>query len=86
MALTDEIARTQPRSRLGCFSALIATTAVASDDLVSVTIPAIDPAVQWGPARFVTGGGATLPERGDIALVIFDESHTPYVIGWWPSA
>jgi hypothetical protein len=68
----------------GVFSGVISTTALTSTDLVSVIIPAVDDQIEYGPCMWQPRSDATLPERGDFALLVFDNERTPYIIAWWP--
>lgn len=68
----------------GVFACVIQTTAANANDLVPVVIPAVDDNLQFGPCMWQPRSDATLPERGDFALVIFDNDRTPYIIAWWP--
>ena len=50
-----------------------------------VTLPGFpDPKLQFGPCRWQARDAVTLPERGNPALVCFDENDVPWVIAWSP--
>lgn len=86
MSYADELLK-RPRdgaSYAGVFSGVISTTAADSTDLVSVIIDAIDGSIEYGPCLWQPRSDPTLPERGDLALIVFDNHRTPYVIAWWP--
>lgn len=41
--------------------------------------------VEWGPAIWSPQWGASLPLRGDMALIVFDNNRRPWVISWVPA-
>lgn len=41
--------------------------------------------LEWGPAVWQPSWGDSLPKRGDMAVIIFDQYRTPWVIAWVPS-
>ena len=53
-------------------------------DLAPIIIPDFDTHLQWGPARWQTRDATTLPQKGDLCLVVFDNRRQPWVIAWWP--
>lgn len=68
----------------GVFSGVISKTALTAADQVSVIIGAIDANIEYGPCLWQLRSDATLPHRGDFALVVFDNERIPYIIAWWP--
>jgi hypothetical protein len=69
----------------GAWQAVISRPAQSEDDSVTVVIEAIDEKTTYGPALWQPRSDSLLPQIGDLALVIFDNFRTPYVIAWWPS-
>jgi hypothetical protein len=75
----------RPNSLGGLWSAVIATSATDITDQVYVTIAGFHSKFRWGPCRWTPRGDSnTFPTRGDKAIIMFDETKTPYIIGWWP--
>jgi hypothetical protein len=72
-------------SRRGAWSAIIATDAAGVTSSVMVVIPRYHPQLRWGPCRWMPrGDSVTLPTRGDEAIVMFDDTNTPFIVAWWP--
>lgn len=69
--------------RVGAYRAQIATSPADLGTKLYVTIPNFDPKLRFGPCRWMPRG-ATLPTRGDQALVEFDDNGEAWVVAWWP--
>jgi len=66
----------------------VAVSAVIAEDAtlgveIHVTIPSFDRNQLFGPAKWMPRG-ASIPAKGDAALVIFDEGGDPWIAVWWP--
>lgn len=95
-SLLDLLQSQQPDGKpLGTWRAVIAASAASVNEPVAITIPAYTGDLQWGPCRWTprvephdfTAGGDTftaarvvLPQRGDQALVSFDENDEPWIV------
>lgn len=68
----------------GPFACTIAGNAV-NGQLVSITGGAFGqvrvPGARWMPRA--GAAGQELPQRGDDALVVFDDNGDPWVVAWW---
>lgn len=83
-ALEDDRAA-RPHAHAGAWSAIIATSAADVTDQVMVTITGFHPQFKWGPCKWMPrGDSVTFPTRGDFAIVMFDDSNTPFIVLWWP--
>lgn len=52
---------------------------------VSVSIPDMNPDLNFEDIRWQARDNLTLPEYGDECLVIFDNHREPWVASWWPA-
>lgn len=69
----------------GAWSAVVATNAADVTQAVMVVIPRYHPQLRWGPCRWMPRGESlTYPTRGDKAIVMFDDTNTPFIVAWWP--
>lgn len=67
------------------WSAFIAEDVADFADGAMVTLLAFpDPTLRWGPCRWQSRDAVTLPQRGDRALVVFDENDELWVVAWSP--
>jgi hypothetical protein len=53
-------------------------------NLAYVTIPDMDPHLEIGPCRWQSRDQVSLPVKGDVCLVIFDNDNAPWIAVWWP--
>lgn len=66
------------------WKAVVYEDAADSTDRVRVVIPGISTIHLFGPCRWMAGEAPhKYPEKGDSALVIFDDDNEPWIIGWW---
>lgn len=89
MAHVEEFIKRHPEQQplyAQAWHAIIATDATTFSDKIFVTIPAFDETQRWGPCRWQSRDGSSLPARGDSALVIFDERRECWITAWWPFA
>lgn len=63
--------------------AIVATDAQEMNDRIYVTIPEFGN-LRFGPARWQSRDATSLPSRGDVALVAFNNRRELWVIAWWP--
>jgi hypothetical protein len=68
----------------GAVYAKIAVAPGDLNDLIPVVIPEFDPTLTWGPCRWQSRDGTTLPAAGDECLVVFDNRRQPWIVAWWP--
>lgn len=61
----------------------------AVGDPAFVAVPAFSDTgteeLEWGPCSWAPEWGDSLPNRGDLALLLFDNHRLPWVIRWVPS-
>ena len=60
----------------------ISETATNVLDRISVTIDQLGD-VTHGPCNWIPRG-QMLPRKGDLALIIFDDTNEPWIVVWWP--
>jgi hypothetical protein len=51
---------------------------------VNVIIPDMNPNIVWGPCNWQSRDALSVPHRGDVCLIIFDNTKEPWVVAWWP--
>jgi hypothetical protein len=83
MALEDVIPL-PPRINQSPWYGQIASNPENLSDPVYVVIPAFDKKHRFGPCRWQSRDDTTMPQRGDEALIIFDNNRIPWVVAWWP--
>lgn len=66
------------------FRGRISRGAAASNDRVTVTIDSIGDDIAYGPCAWNSRGDA-IPNKGDHALIVFDDFNEPWVVCWWPA-
>lgn len=87
----DLIRRTADKELPQCYQAVIHNTPSALDDDLYVTIPGVDDGQnKWGPClwspRVGTGGTVVMPQKGDLAVVVLDDTKQHWVLGFSPYA
>ena len=85
MGSVEELLSKRTQTMAGHWHAVVATSATDVADTVSVIIPAWDDLQTWGPCRWMPRGDSlTFPQKGDKALIIFDDDRYPWIVAWWP--
>lgn len=69
---------------IGPHLGVIAVDAANLSDPLPVILPDFDADITWGPCRWQSRDAATLPNKGDTCLVIFDNRREPWIVAWWP--
>ena len=64
------------------FRGRISESALNIQQRIRVTIDTLGE-VTHGPCRW-TPRGQMLPKKGDLALIMFDETQEPWIVVWWP--
>lgn len=49
-----------------------------------VIIPDASPTHYWGPCGWQSRDAQTLPQKGDLGIVVFDNRRNLWLITWWP--
>lgn len=62
----------------------VATDAADLSDLISVTIPALDPSLRWEDCMWMARDDTILPSRGDTCVIALLDTGEAFVIAWWP--
>jgi hypothetical protein len=73
----------KPEGRM-IWHAVVARDVTAMDELMDVIIPGFDNTLVWVGCRWQPRDATTLPQRGDDALLIFDNNRDKWVPCWWP--
>lgn len=81
--MTNLYERDTTGSFRGLWRGVIATDASSKDDTVEVTIPSFDPNLRFGPCHWMDRGGS-LPERGNICKIMFDDRQQAFIVWWQP--
>jgi len=86
-ALNDDMQTTENTDRRsGSWYAVFAKDVGSLTELAEVVIPEFDDQLRFGRARWMPRSDASYPDRGDKALVQFDNRGNLWVVAWWPFA
>ena len=88
-----DFVKEQVNSRTGAWTAAMrghfTRDVAAIGDPGFIAVPAFSDTgseeLEWGPCSWAPEWGVILPQRGDPALIVFDNNRTPWVIRWTPS-
>jgi hypothetical protein len=90
MSYVKETINQRPSAWVGAMQGYFTKDVAAVGDPAYVAVPAFSNTgieeVEWGPCTWAPEWGGSLPLRGDLALILFDNMRVPWVIKWVPSA
>jgi hypothetical protein len=86
MFTQDDIAHEPERGdrRAGSWFGTVAKNITDLTELAEVVIPEFSDQLRFTKVRWMPRGDAALPNRGDEALVQFDNRGQPWIVAWWP--
>jgi hypothetical protein len=89
MSYVKEAVNPRPSAWVGTMQGHFTKDVAAVGDPAFVAVPAFSNTgmeeVEWGPCTWAPAWGGSLPKRGDMALILFDNMRVPWVISWVPS-